>query len=130
MRRILLLVPDRQSRLVILSPAECRVVSGLITAATPKEIAFSLDMYHSTFAEHLARIMSAFNLHTRAQLFRFTLTHPELMAGYAVEPVMHLDDCICLAPYCTAVRTARQLVMEAALSPLKKAGLPYHGQLD
>lgn len=106
---------DKKRKLSIPSPMEARVITALMSGENPKESAFRMGVLDSTFATHLARVMAAFGLHTRAQLHRFTMTHPEVMAGCAVSAEMHPDGCICLAPYCSAMRIGRQLAVPVGL---------------
>jgi len=95
----------RETRLlVVLSPRQIEVLWHLCLGHNNREVARALRISYATVKGYLATLYLELAVHSRLDLLRWTLQHPEGLHGMPVEPTLHPVDCPCTAPVCLLLR--------------------------
>lgn len=103
---------------VSLSQREQEIAYLLVLGVPRKEIAERLQIAPETLKTHIAHVAGPLRLTSIVELVRFILTHPECLAGFAVSPGLHPDDCKCGAPFCWGVRYGQRVGKPIAVLPV------------
>ena len=100
--------PVRQVRL---APLERSILAQLVRCHSNKTIADILEISPRTVANYLSALSNALDANGRAELVRWTLLYPRVLAGAPAPVTLHAEGCRCESSYCRLL-----LVSRAALS--------------
>lgn len=91
--------PVRQVRL---APRERSILSLLIRCHSNKKIAAILGCQPAVVRNYLQALSSGLDANGRAQLVRWTLLYPQVLAGDPAPVMLHPEGCPCPSSYCRA----------------------------
>ena len=112
--------PVRQVRL---APRERSILALLVRCYPDKQIAAVLNIQPRVVRNYLVRLSEGLDTSGRAELVRWTLLYPHVLAGAPAPVELHAEGCQCSASYCQAVALSYTAAVKSSLMKSQRASV-------